>query len=367
MAQCETQNLPLLPFLTYRPDSEAGAKETDPSQTASLCFQNTWDAMLFGRITLKQIQLSTLADRKIYPGGMSFGLRMQTRGILVVGISDIHTGDGFCNPASTAGLRVRDLILRINGKELQNAKELTEAIGACQGHAIDLTVRRGNETLQLRLSPALDSESGQYKAGLWVRDSTAGIGTVTFLCEDGSFGGLGHGIYDVDTGLLLPLQSGTVTGVSISGIHRGLAGTPGALIGIFDEGQTGRLLMNTESGVYGILDTLPQGIDQPLSVGLSSELHTGEATLRCTLSGKEPDCYRICIRQINRSDDTLKNFVIEVTDERLLAATGGIVQGMSGSPIIQDGKLVGAVTHVLINDPTRGYGIFLENMLRNLP
>jgi len=208
-------------------------------------------------------------------------------------------------------------------------------------------------------------EEGKYVTGLYVRDSGAGIGTVTFIVpETGAFGGLGHGICDGETGELIPMQRGSVVGVTISGVVKGLAGSPGEVKGYFSSGKTGTLLGNTECGVYGILAKLPEKLPcEPLPIGLRNTVKEGKATIYCTLDGTAPQEYDIEISDIHRDSHSNKCFTVKVTDTDLINKTGGIIQGMSGSPIIQNGKLVGAVTHVLINDPTCGYGIFIENML----
>jgi stage IV sporulation protein B len=208
----------------------------------------------------------------------------------------------------------------------------------------------------------------RYKTGLWVRDSGAGIGTVTFILpETKAFAGLGHGICDGDTGELIPMQRGQVTDVTVSGIERGEAGDPGAIKGYFAPGKTGALLGNTECGVYGVFAELPEEVSAKLPVGTRQELREGDATILCALDNGKVGQYKVKITSIDRAATGSKCFTLTVTDPALIEKTGGIVQGMSGSPIIQNGKLMGAVTHVLISDPTAGYGIFIENMLREMP
>ena len=309
-----------------------------------------------------------LRDLMLCPGGMPFGVKFYTDGVTVVGFCDIDTGKGSVNPASRAGLRTKDVILKINGEALSGAADMTERIEASGGKPLRLTCRRGGKEFETTLTPVLSSAEGQYKTGIWVRDSGAGIGTVTFLFPDsGAFAGLGHGICDADTGALIGMRKGSVSDVTISSVIKGAAGAPGELKGHFNPGRSGALLGNSACGVWGVFSDVPGDCHEPMPIGLRDDLHEGDAYILCTASNEEMQKYDIRISNIKRDAKGSKCFTVTVTDPDLIALTGGIVQGMSGSPIIQDGKLVGAVTHVLINDPTTGYGIFLENMLANMP
>lgn len=307
--------------------------------------------------------------REVLVGGMPFGVKFYTDGVLVVGFCDVTGADGkLCNPARNAGIHPRDVITHLGGKPLTGAAELTTAVENSGGRAITLTVHRpdgGNVTVQV--TPILSGSENRYKTGIWIRDSGAGIGTVTFMIPGTqAFAGLGHGICDGDTGDLIPMQRGQVTDVTVSGIDRGVPGEPGAIKGYFTPGKTGTLVGNTACGVFGILSALP-GARTTVPVGTRNDLHEGQASLRCTLDDGKIGEYTVRISAIDRNADGSKCFTVTVTDPALLQKTGGIVQGMSGSPILQDGKLIGAVTHVLINDPTTGYGIFVDNMLRDMP
>ena len=304
-------------------------------------------------------------NMKVYVGGVPFGVKFMTDGIFVVGFCDVKTANGTVNPASAAGLRLGDVIREANGKKLGSAAELTTLTESCGGKPLSLVCTRGSKEFTVTLTPALSSEEGRYKTGLYVRDSGAGIGTVTFVLPgSGAFGGLGHGICDAESGNLIPMERGAVVDVTISGVVKGLPGSPGEVKGFFKSGKTGTLLGNTDCGVYGILAELPSGLSKKtVSLASRQELKEGKATLCCTLDDGVRRQYEVEISNIKRDSLTNKCFTVKVTDKELLAKTGGIIQGMSGSPIIQNGKLVGAVTHVLINDPTTGYGIFIENML----
>lgn len=297
---------------------------------------------------------------KLLVGGNTFGVRLFTEGVQVVGVSSDPC------PAKQAGIQKRDCILSINETPTQTVEDVVRAIEGSNGSALTLTVRRGEQDLTITLTPTKDSH-GKYKAGLWVRDNAAGIGTITFVDpQSGAFGGLGHGICDSDTGALIPLSRGAVMEAEISGVVPGEQGTPGELKGYLCSKKIGTLLKNCEMGVFGILSPIPEGLDSTIEVGTRDTIHEGKATLRCTLDDGVVREYAIEIGDISKGNTGTKCFAVHVTDPTLIQKTGGIVQGMSGSPILQDGRLVGAVTHVLVGDPTRGYGIFVENMLSQI-
>lgn len=308
-------------------------------------------------------------ERLLYPGGMLFGVRCSVSGVLVIGFENVN---GHPCPAKAAGLRQGDLITAADGEPVTSVKSLADRISACgaEGKTVCLTVCRGGEALEFEVRPAV-GEDGVCRAGLWTRDSAAGIGTVTFIDpETGLFGGLGHGICDADTGTLLPLARGTTLDVTVSEIVRGSAGTPGELRGFLGSRRTGSLTDNTPSGVFGVFSALPaQPLTGPVPVGRAEEIHEGKAEILCTLGEDGPASYAIEIVRPGKTGEQgggAGSFVIEVTDAALLEKTGGIIQGMSGSPILQDGRLIGAVTHVLVNHPERGYGIPVETMLRTM-
>ncbi len=306
------------------------------------------------------------AADELCAGGMPFGVRFQTDGIIIESVEDVKTASGAVCPAKRAGLAPGDLILSVNGERVASAEGLIGIIADSGGHEIKLLCRRGGEERTVSLLPVKD-EKGVFRAGMWVRDSAAGIGTVTFYDpETGSFAGLGHGICDSTTGELIPLVTGKVTDVTIFGVERGVAGTPGELKGYFGSRETGTICKNSVTGVYGTFDEAPDGA-VPAKVIHRDEVKTGDAIIRCTLADGKMRDYTARISEIDHGSRTSKSFVITITDKALIDATGGIVQGMSGSPVFQDGGLVGAVTHVMINDPTRGYGIFIDNMLENMP
>ena len=312
---------------------------------------------LFGTIPIKSVTVAKLEDTKVYVGGIPFGIKFFTKGISVVGFDDETT-----NPAYQAGLRLYDTIIKVNGKEISGIAELSQ-MAECGG-VLELTYLRAGNEGKIKFSPKYSEAEKKYTLGMWLKDSGAGIGTMTYVLPDGSFGGLGHGICDGDTGELIPIYNGSVLGVTVNGIVKGQKGNPGELKGYFNSSKVGALYKNTENGVFGALAQIPNTVtDKTYSIGLKGELKEGKATVICTLADNVRREYSIEISNINKNATGNKCFTVKITDEKLLNATGGIVQGMSGSPIIQNGKLVGAITHVLINDPTMGYGIFIENML----
>ena len=302
------------------------------------------------------------AGETVYAGGFPFGIRIYTDGLVVVGLSDVNTSEGPASPAADAGIMIGDIIKEINGNKITSSDDF---VGSVENNSepVELLIEREEKTSTFTVTPALSAEDGKYRTGMWLRDSTAGIGTVTFIVpETGEFCGLGHGICDSKTGDLLPLMRGIVSEVQISGVSRGVPGTPGELKGYFGKNDAGLILKNTEHGVYGLFHTVPGCAGKKICLGERDKLHTGEASIICTVDGGEAKMYSIEITGLGKDKDA-PNFDIAVTDKELIEKTGGIVQGMSGSPIIQDGYLVGAVTHVMVNDPLRGYGIYIEKMI----
>lgn len=301
----------------------------------------------------------------LLPGGTPFGIKFFTRGVIVVGVTDIETYGGIASPAKDAGIRSGDIIVAVNGAEVNTTEELGEAVASCRGEDTTFTVLRDGRTFNVTLRPLRSETDGVYRSGLWVRDSTAGIGTVTYVNADtGEFGGLGHGICDAETGKPLPLLRGVVTDVTVTGVVKGRRSEPGELKGDFSCSLAGNIEKNTECGVFGTLNDVSAFGAEPMEICFPDEMKTGKAFILTTIEGDTPRLYEVCILRIYENSGSTKNFLLEVTDKELLEKTGGIVQGMSGSPVIQDGRLCGAVTHVMINDPERGYGIFIENMLK---
>ena len=310
--------------------------------------------------------VNAVATDKLIPGGMAFGVKFFTEGAILLGTTGVETAAGLVSPAKDAGLQAGDIIIRAGGTEFQSANQLISIISGCGGKAITIDYVRDDKEYSQTLTPARDLESGEYRIGALIKDSTAGIGTVTYIDpETMDFGGLGHGIYDADTGLLMPLGRGAIVDISITDVAKSERNLPGELKGEFGIISRGELWDNTHEGVFGRFDSLPQNSSEALPVAERSEIKEGEAHILTTVSGNQISEFQIEIEEIYVNSGSTKNFLVHVTDQSLIDTCGGIVQGMSGSPIIQDGKLIGAVTHVLVNDPSRGYGIFIENMLES--
>jgi stage IV sporulation protein B len=317
-------------------------------------------------LILSALLLPAGAERerpRLTVSGAPFGVRFFTDGVLVVEYCDVEHNGKMQNPARSAGICPGDCICGVNGAPVHTAAELSEAIVKNGAGPLSLSYKREGVQGEVTLSPLSCDKDGRLRTGLLVRDSGAGIGTVTFITAENTFGGLGHGICDGESGKLIPLARGSVMGVSIGSLKRGAAGAPGELKGHFSGGKTGALLQNTPCGVFGLLTDRPACPAGDMPIAFRDEVHDGAVTLWCTVDEDTPREYGAEIHTIHRNAPGNKCFTVHITDRALLDKTGGIVQGMSGSPIIQDGKLVGAVTHVLIGDPTTGYGIFIENML----
>lgn len=324
-------------------------------------------AKIMGIIPVKNIDVSVVEEKRLIICGTPFGIRIKTKGIVVIGTEEIKSENESVCPAEKAGIRVGDIIENVNGVEVSNTDELVKIINESSGDALTLTILRGEERFSISLTPVYSPDNGVYKAGLWVKDSSVGIGTLTYIDpQNGCFGGLGHAICDGSSGVVMPVGSGTITDVNLTGVRKGVSGTPGELTGFLGDRSLGLLHTNSPTGVYGVYN-LPYTDSETITAAMKQEVRIGKAKMLTTLPGKsEAEYFDIMIEKINYDDDIpTRNMVIEVTDERLLDITGGIVQGMSGSPIVQEGKMVGAVTHVLVNDPAKGYGIFIENMLEH--
>ena len=320
--------------------------------------------MLYNIVPIKTVNVDVVSDTMLVPCGTPFGIKMFTNGVVIVGVADIQTKSGMINPAAVSGLKVGDVITAINGQAVNTNSEIGDAILNSKGSILKLTVCRNNSVLSVDLQPVKSETDLTYKAGLWVRDSTAGIGTLTFYNPSTKcFAGLGHGVCDNDTNELMPLLDGEIVPVTINGITKGEKGVPGELRGYFStDTAMGTLDKNVTEGVYGTMNVVPKG--KAIEVAMKQEVKPGAAKIMTTIDGSGPRYYDAVIEKIDyREDIGSKNLIIHITDTTLLSKTGGIIQGMSGSPVIQNGKIVGAVTHVFVNDPTRGYGIFAESML----
>lgn len=323
---------------------------------------------LLGLIPIKVVNIFPVETPVLVPCGEPFGIKLLTDGVIVVEVSGFETENGFISPGENCGLKAGDIIKSIDGIEVSSNEDVEEIISSSEGKTLKVNAVRNEREFTAWLCPQISSTDESYRAGIWVRDSSAGIGTMTFYDpETKRFGGLGHPVCDIDTGDLMPLDSGEVVKVSISGVKKGRSGFPGELVGGFVSSfSMGALTDNSAVGLFGTLDDFTGG-NEAIPLGLNSEVKTGKAYIYTTISGTRPQRYEINIEKIDHSgSDDSRDMVIRVTDEHLLRESGGIVQGMSGSPIIQDGKIVGAVTHVFINNPTKGYAIFADTMYEQM-
>lgn len=299
-------------------------------------------------------------------GGETIGMKIYTNGVYIIGITYVETAEGRKYPGKDAELKIGDYITEINGKKIYTAEELTAMLKTRK--EVAAKINRNGNTFIVTLNPQLQKNSNEYKMGLWVRDSTAGIGTVTFYDkENNTYGALGHGICDADTGKLLVIKKGYSYEAFINSVKKSEKGAPGELTANFQYLSTadGYITKNTDCGVFGKVSKVPQG--EEYHIAKTDEIQLGEAEIISTVNGEEKKKYKVEIVRMSTGKSLMGNgMVIKVTDNDLIRKTGGIVQGMSGSPIIQNGKIIGAVTHVFVNDPTKGYGIFIENMLKKL-
>ena len=319
---------------------------------------------MFGILPVKEVSLEVIEELEVIPGGSVIGLQVETEGIMVLGTGEVTLADGSTTDPAKGLLKSGDYIVGINGKMNVTREDLLDSIGK---EELNLTVKRGNKMISVKIQPVKDA-SGKYKLGAWIRTDAQGIGTITYTTSSGKFGALGHGITDVDTGLLMKIDHGKLYDAEVLSVVKGKNGTPGELIGIIRQSGIslmGEITDNSSKGIYGQIKFGWMDDKETVPVALKQDIELGKATILCQVDSEVRE-YEIEIERIElgRTNDN-KGLVIRVTDKALLKKTGGIVQGMSGSPILQNGKLIGAVTHVLVNDPTRGYGIFIEAMLEN--
>lgn len=303
---------------------------------------------------------------RLIPVGRAVGIKLFSDGVVVVGTSEVATSQGKANPAKACGLREGDIITHINSTEVDSIEDVVSLLQQLEGQPMSIRAQRDDRRIQLSAQAVFCPTDSTYKLGAWIRDSMAGIGTVTYYDpSSGAFGALGHGINDIDTALLMPLQHGSILYATVAGVKKGAAGTPGQLKGAFDGLTTlGSLTANTDGGIFGTLSESAWVEGQAVEVAARSQTHTGSAVILSNITGDSVEAYTVELTKIFRkTDNDCRDYMLKVTDPRLLNTTGGIVQGMSGSPILQDGRLIGAVTHVLLDDPTQGYAISMERML----
>ncbi len=324
---------------------------------------------LFGLIPLKKVEIQAVTPESVIVGGSAIGIKMETNGVLVLGTASVTGMDKRTYQPAENRLKSGDYIIKINDTTIVEKEDLMRILKESDGSELCIRVRRGKGETEVAVTPVLTAD-GSYKIGTWVRDDTQGIGTLTYITMDGEFGALGHGITDIDTGVVMEVGHGDCYDAEIIRVVKGEPGEPGELSGVIhssEEERLGSVRVNTTQGIFG---TVKEGIvnrrsGTVMEIGLKQEVKKGKAEVYCEINGTV-NSYEIEIEKVDYADKNhTKGLVIKITDDELLEKTGGIVQGMSGSPIVQNGKLIGAVTHVLVNDPTRGYGIFIENMLQN--
>ena len=322
---------------------------------------------LFGKIAFKNIKVKPTEADTILVSGSTVGIYMETDGVLVIDTGEILSKNGQMQDPAKNILKPGDYIVALNEQKISCKQDLINDLETIDGKPVTVSVRRNNSTIPVSLSPAQDA-SGKYKLGIWVRDDTQGIGTLTYVDQNGRYGALGHGISDIDTAQLLNIRNGALYKAQILAINKGSKGNPGELAGFIrydDRNILGSIEINSKNGIYGqFYKGAEDGITlKKMPVAYKQDVKTGEASVLCNVDGEVRE-YQAEIKRIDLNhEDTNKSFVIQITDEKLLEKTGGIVQGLSGSPVLQNGKMVGAITHVFVQDSTSGYGIFIENML----
>lgn len=371
------ENSPLI-FPKISDSIKATAKDRGMTQTKS---KYEFDQQLVGSdeiiyhvngFPIKKVNLSVLENKKVIPGGQSIGVQLQTRGVLVVGHHLVTTEAGTKSPGEDADIQTGDVILKINNQEIKKMSDIKPLVDEAgkKDTALSVTVKRGNKILDTTLHPIKDKQEKEYRIGLYIRDSAAGIGTMTFVDPTTKkYGALGHIISDMDTKKPIDIHHGTIVRSSVTSIEKGNSGEPGEKQAQFSikENKIGSIDKNSPFGIFGKLDkNISNGhYDKPLSVALPDEVKPGPATILTVVEGEKVEEFSVeVVSTIPQKRPATKGMVIKVTDPKLLEKTGGIVQGMSGSPIIQDNKIIGAVTHVFVNDPTSGYGVHIEWMLQ---
>lgn len=349
-----------------------GLSKTEKNSLTS-GFPNQSELFQTAALSTKQVSNSALENIQVYPGGQSIGVKLQTRGVLVVGHHLVKGSDSNASPGEDAKINVGDVILKINGepvKEMNDIKSYVENAGKSK-KSLEITLKRGKDTIDTSLQPVLDKQDNEYKIGLYIRDSAAGIGTMSFYDPNSKkYGALGHIISDMDTKKPIEIDNGTIVNSSVTSIEKGNNGIPGEKQAKFsaEHDRIGTITKNSPYGIFGVLDELikHEKYNKPLPVASSNEVKEGPAKILTVVKDEKIEEFDIeIVSSVPQKFPATKGMVIQITDPKLLKSTGGIVQGMSGSPIIQDDKIIGAVTHVFVNDPTSGYGVHIEWMLQD--
>lgn len=348
---------PLAKVFTYTGKSTSLAVD---KQTATPRRENL---KLFGIIPVKEVTVTEKAEQKVMVSGEVFGIKLYTDGVIVVGIQEVQTDSGKKSPSGSAGIEVGDIIVAIDGENVYTSDQVQSILGANNGGSFEVKIKRGERYRDYTVTPVYCEREGCYKAGMWVRDSTAGIGTITFYNkQSGIFAALGHQINDIDTKEIMPMLDGEAVKATVSKIEKSTRGTTGSLECDFTNQTLGKLLSNTDCGIYGAYAEISECAKE-YPVAAIQEVKKGKATLISTVEKGQPKKYEIEITHIGFNENNReKNMIVKVTDKDLIDKTGGIVQGMSGSPIIQNGKLIGALTHVIVGNPQKGYAVFAQTM-----
>lgn len=342
---------------------DTGATKQVDYQSSQPVSPSGSDIKLLGVIPVKTASVTQSVQQSVYVSGESFGIKLYTDGVMVVGTKDVEANGVLCNPSKEAGIEKGDIIVSINGIKTNTSSQVEKILNDNNGSEYKIRVKRNGNYKTFSLKPVYSQSEGLYKVGLWVRDSTAGIGTITFYNpSNNSLAALGHPITDVDTNEIMPILNGEAVEAKVTRLYKSSNGETGSLSCDFTDNVIGTLTTNNISGIYGKCSA---SIDESrmYQVAPAQEVERGPAQIYCTLDESGPQLYSVEITKISYRDDREKNLVVKVTDPKLIEKTGGIVQGMSGSPIIQNGRLVGALTHVIVDSPEKGYGIFAERML----
>lgn len=325
------------------------------------------EVRLFGIIPMKKVELRVIDEKELIPMGTPIGIYLQSRGVMVVGIARFEDADGKTVAPAQSVLQTGDLILAVNDVKAENKEDVIEGIEKCEGRKVVFTIEREGAIKNVEILP-IRNQSGQYKAGIWIKDDAQGVGTLTFIDAEGGFGALGHGIADADTGKIVEVSGGSLYRTEIVRLRRGENGHPGEMTGkiIYEDRYVlGEIDENSVRGVYGTINSkgMEYVTNEPVPIAFKQEIQLGPAEILCTID-QEVECFQVEITKVRMEQDEVNRGIeLRVTDPDLLERTGGIVQGMSGSPILQNGKIIGAVTHVFVSTPEKGYGIFIENML----